>query len=602
MMKRTLQDENAIGLLPLTVRYRPHERSISLLRRLATRRGSPTLNKFLADIRHFPFFTLNAMASGRKLDILARMSGISEELIRASTPVRTDRGFVIGSVLIERAGRLMPGNSNGRWCPRCLTEDLERHDGPLDCRPYRRFWWDLEEIIGCPKHGVPLASTCPSCEKPARLVNLRPDRCDCGEDLAGMQAGEPVENFDRVLTQVMLGRKAPVWAEGMSVRTMSGLASRMGILDEFGPRRLVPSSLDPAVRMELAARGASILGAGGGELFQVLDRAAARGTARTPGQLYGELWAWLDRSHPADEASLMHFKRQLGEHAGSALRNVRETELWGRRIPPHRSRNGEPAGHHGTATVADGESGHRTGRLEDLAAAMGIRVPQIHSTPDGSAGERLPGAVRGAWMTYRYDVGGVTALLRDATRTPVFDVVRPDMVEVMQATLIKRRWADVYRALREGRLRVAGRLRGKAGVPSLLVFRQEAREACAFEDPAGWEATISRAQGCSRLGITRKTMAALKKAKVLRFALRRTPRGGAVWQPCVESIEAFEREMITAVEIHRLTGTSIKKVINKLRSSGIISILERRAHVQACYKRGEALDVFELIAHRDEAA
>jgi hypothetical protein len=418
-----------------------------------------------------------------------------------------------------------------------------------------------------------------------------------------MAVGDRVANFDGVLTQVMLGQKPPQWAAGMSIRSMSGLALRLGILDELGPRRLVLLGLDPGIRMRMADRGASILAAGHAELFRVLDGAAARGNARRPGEAYGELWAWIDRSHHADQESLLQIKRQLAEHASSALRNVKEVDLWGRRILPHGSRNGALPQLHDRRGPAPATSnaGLRTGRLEDLAATMGVQVTQIHRTPDGSAGEILPGAVRGDWATYRYDVGGVIDLIRSAADKPLFAVVPPNMVEVMRARGIRLRWADVYRALREGRLRVAGRLQGRKGVPSLLVSKEEARSACAFDDSDA-KATLSHLEGCSRLQIATKTMTALKKAEALSFALRRSPSGKRVLGPTVESLERFERELITAVEIHRLTGISTVRVNAELMLAGIASIVERRPNVQACYVRKEALEFFQSKVLRAEAA
>ena len=594
------QDEALVGLLPLTVRHRPHERAGALLCRLAVRRGSGDLREFARGILHFPWLPLGSIGAGRKLDLVSRMSGFSEEVLRRSTPVRTAAGFALGDVLIERAGRLMPGHSNGRVCPACLAGDLEDGDGPADCRPHRRFWWDLEEINGCPRHGTPLLAACPSCGVASHLVNLRPDRCVCGFDLSTAATGPTCAGFDGVLRDVMLGLPRPAWSEGMPVRIMSGLALRLGMLAELGPRHIVPGHLEPALRMQLSAQGAEVLDSGGGILSAALDRAVARGMATTPGEAYGSLWSWLNFT---DDAALLPFKDGLIDHARSSLRSRTPIVMFGTPIEP---RGACPS----PATIFDApdfatwlrrmKASRPADRIGDVALAMGVTVGKLNSTGRGGAGERLPGAVRGSASTYRYDVPGVVAMLERAALAPVFESVPETMVELLGVRRLKLRWADAHRAVREGRLGVSGLLAGRVGVQALLVLRLEVQRVCRPDREVWPDPVLSHGETMRRLRVSRKTLTALLQVGLIDIGRRLSADNRTVPAPTLSSVERFGREWVTAAELHHLSGLSFQRVAQRLAAAGLESALPRRPAVIPVFVREPAIRCLGLVANDEK--
>lgn len=77
------------------------------------------------------------------------------------------------------------------WCPQCLHEDRT---------PYDRLLWSVECVTHCPKHAIPLSTTCPSCHRsqPHLSHNGAAHRCHaCGMrlDQVPCQVAEQADAF-----------------------------------------------------------------------------------------------------------------------------------------------------------------------------------------------------------------------------------------------------------------------------------------------------------------------------------------------------------------------------------------------------------------------
>ena len=190
---RRYKDRNRVQLLPLTVRPREFEPASGLIRRLALRAGHACPRSFLRTVPNCSTTLLAEFDRGNSIETLSRMSGIDLNFIRRSTAVVTDDGAYLGNVQITKTVQFANHQGRGpggRVCPECLLEDREFTEGPLDCRPFRRFWWDFAEFHGCPRHRRALIDTCPGCMQPLEKNSLRPDYCFCGFDLALAPPGD----------------------------------------------------------------------------------------------------------------------------------------------------------------------------------------------------------------------------------------------------------------------------------------------------------------------------------------------------------------------------------------------------------------------------
>jgi hypothetical protein len=569
-------DLGRVTLAPLTVRFREDEAANCLLRRLAVRRGCETVQDFLKTIPHCPAVLARTVPTGQHLDVVARLSGFALEAIAASTPVRTARGYMLGEVLLESGGKLGVGpGSTGKVCPVCLLEDRESLDGPAECRPYRRFWWDLDGIDGCPSHNLPLLTRCPDCGVSSHVVNMRPDRCRCGLDLAG-SAEETTAGYDADVLRMIRGGPSPWWAHGVSIRSVTSLALRVGILEAKGSKVAEVRRLETRQRMAMTALGASLLDSGWNEIDALFDRRAAAGRRRNAGEIYGDLLKWLDR---VDEEGLTPLKERMAEHAANVLREVHGRFMFGLELDKlARSRHSAGSPEPGSSVFLDALNRARPhaehGRSEDLAAVLGITRGQIDSMMFKDPVDRLEGAVRHRHNTYRYDTAGALAFLEAAATAPVFAEIPTLLVPLLEVRRLRRSWVAVYRALREGRMSVAGLREGQSGLAAILVSRDDVRAACPVERPGWEESSLSNPEARKRLGVTSGTLQALRRRGFVRYVRRRSADDKSSNAPSLESVAAFERDYVTLKGLGCEFGASDLELVQSLEDAGIRTVLD----------------------------
>lgn len=590
-------DPVRVDLAPLTVRFRPDEPATSLLARLAVRRGSQTLAGFVATVRYCPSRLATDVRTGRSLDTLARISGIPLALIEASTPVRTSRGYALNGVLLESFGRLAFPRTLGRVCPTCLSEDRARDDGPIECRPYRRSWWGLEAISGCPRHRTPLLTVCPGCAVPLTLRNLRPDFCNCGADLAALPNPPMVPGYDAQLLAMMQGEARPAWASGLSVDFAASVALRTGILDEHGSKAGLARTLPLGERMGLTARGGEILDQGWGAFTELLDRASARGLRRTPGEAYGSLYVWLDRMV---DAGLTPFRDCIFEHARRSLRCSPDARLFGR--PLHRAAapaassagvalSGRPALQQ---AIARARNLFAPGRKADVRELLGLSPNQFRAMMGkGVNPDLLPGAQRFAPQSHFYDVDGVIRLFETALRVPTFDIVPPHLVRVVDVNKLFRRRVSVYLALRDGRLKLAGILSGGSGLMALLVEREAVLAAVPNERATDAEPSLSPTEASIRTGLSKPTLAKLRAAGHLCFVRRAARNGQTTYGPTLRSLANLERDFVSIAALEKATGVARSLLVPALASSGVRSVVSGSKSVQPVFRRSETMAIVE---------
>lgn len=593
-------DPSRVDLAPLTVRFRPDEPAASLLARLAVRRGSRTVTGYLATLPFCPSRLAADVRTGRALDTLARLSGIPVSLIEASTPIRTPQGYSLSGVLLEDRGHLAHPRTLGRVCPQCLAEDRDGLDGPVECRPHRRFWWGSEAISGCPRHRVPLLATCPHCSAPLSLRNLRPDVCSCGAHFASLPAESEITGYDAQLLAMMRGMEGPCWADGLSADLAAGLALRTGILDEHGSKVGLVRALPLGDRMELTTRGGSILERGPDAFSDALDRAARRGLLRTPGEAYGDLYKWLDRR---GAAALSPFREAVFQHAGRSLKCGPSTRLFGRTI--REVPTSAAAAPFEEAPVLSGRAALEQaiararavfgpGRKSDVQKILGLSRNQFRGVMErGGNPDLLPGAQPSTPKTHFYDLEGVINLFERALGAPVFEVVPPHLIRVVDANKLFRRWVTVYCALRQGRLQVAGTLSGESGLSALLVERNDVLASVPPGRAADDEPSTTPAEAAEMTGLNTVTLSKLRAAGHLRFVRRAARNGQIAHGPALASLADLERNFISIGALERATGMARNILLSALADAGVRSVVSGSKDVRPLFQRPEALAVLK---------
>lgn len=140
-------------VLPVTLAHHEDEAAIDLVARLAAANGYPSLRKFLAHTDT----TANAIVHGDMdaLSFVSEWSGVPVAALGKLAARASGAGgtWQMGCATLSKDMR--PGRMH-RFCAQCVLEDREREAGRLASRAYRRAWWTIRGIEGCPVHGCRL--------------------------------------------------------------------------------------------------------------------------------------------------------------------------------------------------------------------------------------------------------------------------------------------------------------------------------------------------------------------------------------------------------------------------------------------------------------
>lgn len=140
-------------VLPVTLAHHEDEAAIDLAARLAAANGYPSLREFLAHTDT----TANAIVHGETdaLSLVSEWSGVPVTTLGKLATRTSGAGgtWQMGCATLSKDMR--PGRMH-RFCAQCVLEDREREAGRLASRAYRRAWWTIRGIEGCPVHGCRL--------------------------------------------------------------------------------------------------------------------------------------------------------------------------------------------------------------------------------------------------------------------------------------------------------------------------------------------------------------------------------------------------------------------------------------------------------------
>lgn len=141
--------------LPVQIILHDDEVPIDFVVRLAVANGFPSLRSFLAHTE----ITEGDLVRGdaEALAVASHWTGIPDYTLGrlASGTVGPGQTWRLGSAMLSKDMR--PGRTM-RFCPSCVLSDRERATGRLVSRAYRRAWWNVRSIQGCPDHACSLST------------------------------------------------------------------------------------------------------------------------------------------------------------------------------------------------------------------------------------------------------------------------------------------------------------------------------------------------------------------------------------------------------------------------------------------------------------
>lgn len=576
---------------PLYVRDRTDESALSIWCRLAVRAG-------YADLAEFMKTTGSTAKPGlapwrlSSLEALAVVSGQPLEELIARTPRETPAGLVVGTRVITTKTRLtVPGGvMNDLICPACLLDDRECLDGPVECRPYRRFWWAFS-FIGCPKHRQPLTDRCSSCDTRLKATRVRVDVCSCGADLAAARH-RPAEfaSLDAALLE-SLSRPCGEWLDSYDLYSAHKLALAIGLYLLKYPRAITRSALAANELMEVASFGHQAVQRTGGDL-----RAVIREGAQLDGQLsmravFGSLAAFynacrgracyapfssaLVNEWTAIESSLVGDpnKRPMAMQAGPFT--VQElADLHSTDVPLL----AEHLAQISATNACIWEVDVRVPR--DIADTVRLRIGKVGSADDVGLILGLSrrvvldltklGAVRqhsvfGARSQKVFDLVDLREFLGSLSRNvPRYVQVPPGLVPIMFRK-VEGGVAALLLAMRLGELRCQGVLEGLQGVRSLLVDAEDVFQRFPSYEAGG---ESPRPLCGSRVGLSCHTKARLISDNVLRAVPFH--RGSRICRSVTrESLAEFQACFATSLGLAAEFGIAEAEVIDRLRAAGV---------------------------------
>jgi hypothetical protein len=151
--------------LPVVVTPLGDESLPGLLMRVSERNVVPNALHLLRSLGLKPRVDYSA----EHVEVLAEECGVAVERILIRNPSRQSATPLLRHRFQRSSG--MP------VCPACLAEQV-----------YLRQAWSHDLVVACPRHGIGLIETCPSCEAPLTLDRQRVDTCDCGQVLSDVPA------------------------------------------------------------------------------------------------------------------------------------------------------------------------------------------------------------------------------------------------------------------------------------------------------------------------------------------------------------------------------------------------------------------------------
>jgi hypothetical protein len=522
------------------------------------------------------------------------------ELLTADSPVRKQetskkslnkysfsiRGISVSSLALSRGhGR--------RACPDCLAES--RH---------HRFWWDLNIIGTCPRHGIELVDQCGFCDTPLSWHDMNVFNCrGCGcfdvSDMKRVPASRVQLRTDGyILGRFGVGDRPDVpLLDTMSISDALDAMERIGCAAAGGysKRWLSASSLrEPAAKAR--SRGFAIIA--DGQIQAVLDQLLAQYRAQNGREpslttAYGWLYHWhnfkggkrfstvLAAEFESHAEKNFYVYPQLSRHrelsSGDPSRYSLKAAAAECGIGPYRMKRIGIA--LGLITISGGNRGSvlsfegaalrnlaiqiKSGlNQEEAAAALGIPISLLCNLVDLQVIKPfISGTASHQYIFRKSDLDDL--IKRIVGGAPVVNSVSDNLIDAIGGhRTVGLPTALFFRFLWNETISAAARIRKIAGVGGALVERKALQTA--IMSLIERDASVPRGLAPIILRTSQQAVFALKKAKLL-VAQEYEGKPGV----SSSSLRTFRDRFIAVEEIVDQTGGDRHMVNRRLASRGI---------------------------------
>jgi len=576
----------------------PHEPAVGYAARLASLNGR-ALGRFLRDKALSPRDL--DLGTDEVVDAIAILGGCDRPALRRCTPKRRPDGhFTIAGHLLDRRSILRTGF---RFCPRCLTEDVDRFDGPVASRPYLRIEWLIDHGRICNNHGLLLVDAYPirrrfePFDTNETLAPLLPQL----EQLRSLATPMPRSDYQSWMIGRIDGEKdAATWLDGLDLAVGIAFCEALGVSALHEPK-VRTSTLSMADWARAADEGYRIASAGENgirELLERLNRAQEStrgywGLRDTYGYVYGLLQKTVD--NPAYEQP----RRVVREFALATVPIEPGTDVLGeaatgRRLHTIRSAAIASGAHARTVRrlfarrglAPDEESGVTDHRVVVEAAELETTLAALRnavSTPKAIAMTGIPrlhffklvargwlptvtGTNRVADAKHRFAPEALRAfmdrLFAGAEEVDAPENRRMGIVDARRASIASIE--ALLEMILEGRLAWKGRLRARSDYGALLVDADEVTRLVRSEGP---RTNLTKKEVLDHVpGMGAKSVQAFIDAGMLQTCEEFSSDARRVIKAVTrESADAFVRNYVTLGELCRGWGMHHQQVLNLLK-------------------------------------
>ncbi|NTI88497.1 hypothetical protein G6K93_15970 [Agrobacterium rhizogenes] len=278
-------------VLPVTLHHYDDETAIDLVARLAAANGFASLRAFLGHTD----VTANAIVHGEAdaLALVSQWSGVQASRLGRLAAVANGAGGTWRMGCATLCKDMRPGRVQ-RFCAQCVLEDRERKAARNVSRAYRRAWWSMRGIEGCPVHACTLTEVAVNAEGDVndfpRFVEAN---LDLIEDAASAAFPSRQPMLDRYLRDRVFMDDGDGFLDGLDAHVAAEFSRYLGdfvTLHEINAR--MQEGRDPCEwGFDLAARGEDevrrVIG-------QVIDH--KRPTTQYVELIIGPMARWLRRN------------------------------------------------------------------------------------------------------------------------------------------------------------------------------------------------------------------------------------------------------------------------------------------------------------------
>lgn len=589
----------------------PSEPAAGFASRLAAANGR-SMNMFLRDMLIPP----RSIDQGdrEQVKVLAEIGGADPaELLRHTPYPHARNGFhhLAGEVIGYRA----INRTYFRYCPWCVTEDLESFPGPVHSRPWLRLEWTIRYFRSCSRHGVYFSSAAPE-RRPFAPFDFNEAIDQLLTTLPGAQSDAiptPPSDYEHWLTSRLNGEASGLRLDRLPLYAAAEWCEALGV-SILHPPKVGTAKFTPQDWATAADAGFRVSAGGDDAIHKALGHMnAAQNETRGFWGLrdtYGYAYAFLQKT--VDDDAFEPIRALVRDFADSTIPIEPGTDVLGATITEPRVATvrtiARATGAHDKTVrrimtrkglagdaLTEGLRNHRvTVSADEVAAMVGklkgalsgpqvskrYGIPRLHLDALISMGAlpTVTGSERVAYAKHRFAIADVEMMLSRLLEGAV-EVSEPTS---RQLSILKTRHAagttlQPVLAMVFGRqLKWTGRLAGRFDYGSLILDADEVTALVRSEPPMSNYLKSEVAQAI--VGMSPLAIGPLLEAGYLTSIEEFSPQARrAVPVITRQSVESFNARFVCLGELTEKTNLHHKRVNLLLRGAGIAPVLDPAA-------------------------